>query len=725
MKSPLIKIICIFFTSTFLNTLSANQPSGDIIGRIYDTTDNTGLAGVNIELIDTFLGTASDSDGNFRLRGIPVGIYQIRFTRIGYSPLIDTIRVQPSQTIRYDAALTPTTLKSPQLVVTGEKRSVRIQESTVSIGTVSDAEFRLRMPVTIDEVLPVQSGVQMVGGQVNIRGSSGYSRGAGSRVLVLVDGIQVLASDNDGIYWNALPSNNIQRVEILKGPGSALYGSNALGGVINIITKPISDSSQTTLRFQTGIYSLPGYSAWQWTDKPLLTNSVNIDHEMYLGSVGLRIGLQRESSDGYTQNGWFQRWVATGKFTHAPSAQSSWNGRAYLVHDAHGAFTQWRNANDPFQVPQESLGDYITNDHFQAALGYTHVASPDLSHTWRTIYFRKGFRNHQHDNNDYSISRMLSTEWQTDYQHSSTHYLTGGVQYTAENIQADIWGNHNGFKAAGYLQDEWKPNQLTRLVFGLRADFARVDSRQGFIQINPKVSLNHLLTANWSLRASVGRGFRTPSISEQYINTNQYIFRINPNPDLKAEISWSGEIGTHYERGTMTLDISAFVSRFYEFIEPVQNPGTGTISFENITDAQIAGLEISASGKIPWLPIRPELSYTFLHPRDITQDTVLAYRHEHTVNVITQFAISEQIYWSIEYQYRSKIQRVKVYPENPLTGADSRVPVHLWNIHAFFRPSDNLTLRVSAINLLSYSYVTIERNIGQPLHIRLGFDYTF
>lgn len=707
-----------------MSVVDAQQSPGIVTGTVTDSISGDPLEGVNIVVLGTVMGTATGSDGDFRLTHLPAGSYALRFSMIGYAIRTESVQVNPGSTITLNLRLHPTALQSPQLVVTGEKRSVQVTESPVSIGTISTSEIQLRMPATINEILPYQPGVQMIGGQVNIRGSSGYTRGAGSRVLVLIDGMPVLASDSDGMYWDVIPTSDIQRVEILKGPGSALYGSNALGGVVNIITRPITHS-RTTFQGQGGLYSFPSYTSWQWRTAPLLTGQWHASHEQRNGSIGYRIGLGQQSSAGYYQNGWYRRGSVDGKVAYDPSENTHWDGRLFLIRGIHGVFTQWRNANQPFNAPLETLGDYLTIHQFQAALTYKKMVSSRLAHTWRTTYYRKAFQNYQHDNNDYSTSHILTSEWQTDYQISDSHLLTAGIQTSLESIIANVWGDHTGVIFAGYLQDEWRLSPLLRIVFGLREDVSRIDQYATRSQLNPKLGLNYHLTDKWSVRASLGRGFRSPSIAERFTETTQNIFQIVPNPDLRPELSISGELGTHYEGTNFRADLALFSSRFTDFIDPVRDPATGTISFRNITDASITGIDLNTEFQIPGLPVQQMVGYTYLDPRDLSQHQILAYRHRHSVVTATKLLVSQRSMLSIEYQFRSKIQRVQVYPMNPLTGADQRVPIHLWSLHGFYRFSKDLTCRLSITNLFQYYYVMFERNMGPPRQLQLGLAYTW
>ncbi|HSH27698.1 MAG TPA: hypothetical protein VK972_08055 [Wenzhouxiangella sp.] len=90
-----------------------------------------------------------------------------------------------------------------------------------------------------------------------------------------------------------------------------------------------------------------------------------------------------------------------------------------------------------------------------------------------------------------------------------------------------------------------------------------------------------------------------------------------------------------------------------------------------------------------------------------------------------EIPISRTIYFGVDYQYRSKIQRVQLFPYNPKTGADKFVPIHLWSLTAYFQPTKQLTLRLSLENAFQYYYVMIERNMGAPRQVKLGVEYTF
>ena len=130
----------------------------------------------------------------------------------------------------------------------------------------------------MEDALRYVPGINMVDDQISIRGSSGYSRGTGSRVLLALDGLPFYTGDTGETIWEAIPTTEIKRVEIIKGAASSLYGSSAIGGVINAISRDISPYPVTTLNGFTGLYDQPYYQGWNWSGEMRPFNGLTIAH---------------------------------------------------------------------------------------------------------------------------------------------------------------------------------------------------------------------------------------------------------------------------------------------------------------------------------------------------------------------------------------------------------------------------------------------------------------
>ncbi|MDP6777789.1 MAG: TonB-dependent receptor plug domain-containing protein, partial [Candidatus Latescibacteria bacterium] len=182
-------------------------------------------------LLGTGLGSITDPDGNYRLSGLPPGSYDVSVSMLGYAPeLRRRIQVPPTGSVHLEVGLRPTALDLLALVVSASKRPRSFVDAPTSVSLISSEDLESHNAISLDESLDTVPGVHMVSGQVNVRGSSGYSRGTGSRVLLLIDGFPALSADNGEVKWDAIPMDQIQRVEVIKGAGSALYGTGALGG---------------------------------------------------------------------------------------------------------------------------------------------------------------------------------------------------------------------------------------------------------------------------------------------------------------------------------------------------------------------------------------------------------------------------------------------------------------------------------------------------------------
>ena len=111
---------------------------------------------------------------------------------------------------------------------------------------------------SLDEALPFAQGVTFNAGQMDIRGSTGIARGVGSRVLMLLDGHRMLGGVSSAIDFGVLPILDVERIEIVKGPHSTLWGTNAMGGVVNVITRPLVVEAESVVRGYYGVFDTPG-----------------------------------------------------------------------------------------------------------------------------------------------------------------------------------------------------------------------------------------------------------------------------------------------------------------------------------------------------------------------------------------------------------------------------------------------------------------------------------
>lgn len=720
-------ILSLMFIFLLLFSLANAQKKtyGALTGTIKDIETKEPLVGANLIFSGTTLGTMSDLEGNFSLSKVPVGKYKIKATIIGYKSSEQEIEIQWQKTTTIQFELRETVLEMPALVVTAGKKAQSFQDVPNSVSLITTKEIERRSSTYLDEVLEYTPGVNVLEGDVNIRGSSGFSLGAGSRVLLLVDGIPMMPGDSGDIKWDIIPLSQIDRVEVVKGAGSALYGSYALGGVINIISKEPSATPSTEIKLSAGIYDKPYYADWDWTERQRYYSQIDVTHSRKFKNVALLVSGGQYNTTGYQQNGENVTWNLLGRADIKFDSQSKLILQSNYSTAEYGEIFQWRNQNDVYEMPVTSIGDWVTSTKFSFNGVFNQLINQKFTYKLRTSYFQNYWKHHYHDNDDYSGAKKLGFEFQGDYILNSRHSFTFGTEGIYDITNSAMFGDHNGTTLAGFFQDEIHLTSLITATAGLRYDYHYVDTGVEDNQINPKLGFAYKPTLFTTIRSSVGRGFRSPTMAEMFTNTTTSGFKVVPNPDLKAEKAWSYEVGINQILNeNILLDIAAFHNDYENFIEPERDE-QNTVMFVNAPRARIRGFE--AMIKSSWWKkrVNSSISYTFLDPKYVTRDGTflwwfeeltgekkpaasfsdpLAYRPQQLLTFSLNFDLGN-IEAGVDYRFVSRLDSVKVYPDEdrvPQKVLDSRLNCHVGKI----------TIAVKINNLLNYNYAQIERNMA-------------
>ncbi len=694
------------------------QRYGSVAGTVLSAHNRQPIPGASVMLDGTLLGAATDARGNFVLTRVPPGRYTVKVSMIGFVTASRAgVEVRAGERTELVIALEETVIEAPSVVVTASKRYQEIADSPVSVSVVSQARLSQIAEFNLEQILQYAPGVNFMGSQVNIRGSSGYSHGAGTRVLYLVDGVPILPGDSGDIKWDLLSPAQIDHIEIVKGAGSALYGSSAMGGVINVITKEPSPRPTTQVRLLAGFYDQPAYRQWRWTDRLLHFNETSVSHSRRFNGGGLVLAGGRTQSLGYRENGNLLRYNLTAKVGWRFSPQvhlgltGNWNGSKY------GSSFMWQSQNHPLQAPREAVGDKVKSWKANLNAVYRHALSERLGLKARLSYFRNRWENFFHDNNDYSAAQKVGFEVQTDFLPGGGQALTAGVEGTFDWVESTMFDNHDAYNLAFYLQDELKLPWRLQLTIGGRFDLSHIDIGMDDRQLSPKVGLVWKARQGTTVRLSSGRGFRAPSVAERFPDVVVSGLRVVPNLKLKAESGWSHEVGLNQQiTGAVLADIAFFHSQYRDLIEP-EPDASGTVRFINVTEARIRGIEASLQASFWQGRLTPALSYTFLDPWDVTADDYLAYRARHLFTGTFTFS-SGPFRIGIDYRYVSRLERVKVYPR------DKRVPQKVADVRLGYRLFGT-EIGFDVGNLFNYNYTQVERTLMPIRHYTVTLSRTF
>jgi iron complex outermembrane receptor protein len=708
--------------------LAVRTEAAEIHGRVVSKSDGEFLAGVSIRLTGTLRGTTTDADGEFHLRDIEPGTYGLTISCVGFGrEVIGGLVLAEGDSLFRVIELTAVAIQTEPVVVIASKREQSIQEVPISVSLMESRAIEERNFPSVEDAMRYVPGVNVVDAQVSIRGSSGYSRGAGSRVLMLVDGIPLLTADTGELNFETIPVGQVDRLEVSKGAGSALYGSNALGGVINVITRPIPHEPETRVRLYGGLYASPSYPEWDWGGGTRFMDGETFTHGRRIGDTGLLLSASRTADEGYRQNDYRKRLNGYAKVKHDFSPNSALTGTFNIMHQERGSFLNWKDLSNALVPPDVQQGDWIQSDRFFLSGQYQHVESTDLMITGRGIWYHNLFKDNIDTVTHQSRSDMYRGEGQATWTVHQDHILTFGVEGNAEVVEADLFGDRTGAGFGIYVQDEISFSPSLQLTLGARFDYQDLDSLESDSELSPKVGLMYSPWAGSRFRASAGRGFRSPTAAEAFVTTMLSIITIVPNPALQSERSVSYEVGLNQVLGEIMLfDLALFQTDFSNLIEPRFISGT-TGQFTNVTRARIRGLEANLAAGFLSRRLVFNLGYTLTDPRDLTEDDVLKYRHRHLVylNGTFQHGI---VLVGVDFRYLSEVERIDEEFAAVIPDADERVPISVVDVRAGVDFTENglpLSLILNIKNLFQYNYVEFIGNLAAPRSFILTLETAF
>ncbi|HEX7072244.1 MAG TPA: TonB-dependent receptor [Rhodothermales bacterium] len=742
MNGTLALALVLLFVST-----PVRAQTGVIAGRVEDESAAP-IPGAQILLEGTNTGTAAEDDGGFLIAGLPPGEHALLVSALGFQRHHETVVVVAGDTTRVRVALTEQPLESAEVIVTAVRRPQASVLVPLSVSVLSRDDLLSRNVRSLDEALRYVPGVQMAENQVNIRGSSGFSYNVGSRVLLLVDGVPLLGPETGGVPFDALPMPQVARIEVVKGPGSALYGSGALGGIINVITRDFPERPETSVSVFAGVHDPVRHRQWRdkWSGAEVYRGlgGGSFTHARRFGrQAGGWLHAAYRRDRGYLRLAADEVFQAYAKLGWEPTSAVSLRLLGGITARERDAFLYWGGIDDPLNpgnldlLAPGSSDATGTNDNRSIQVGILptvrHALSPRFVHTLRLRYFLVQIR----PIDEFGKSRPLEKgtsgfrfggEWQLDWSPSGGGFLTAGISADANAARSEFFrGADGGYvlaqpEFAAFAQYERQLGRRWSLLGGLRLDAYQIDTVTTSTRLSPRFSLSYSVASASTIRASFGRGFRVPGIAERYID-NQDFFPFFPNHRLRPELSTGYEIGYRLERPASTpwlnLDAALFWNDFEGLVEPtfVTDPdASGTarpgFQFVNVTRARIRGGEVSVDAEIAPGGVL-KLAYTFLWTRDLDADQALAFRSPHLLKTSLDWSLTRSLRAGVDYRFSSKPQRVDSDFAKFVRDAELMVSQHVVDVRASWSWS-HFVLAALVTNALDYYYVERPAYLAPP-----------
>lgn len=728
MSFQLKKILLVVLISAFSCQIGFAQKFGILSGKVLEE-NGAPLIGANVRIEKTLFGSATTVKGTFRITKVPIGEISIRISMIGYkTKLIENVLIKPNEETNVEVRLKQSPIETSEVVVTASKYEQKISEIPVSVNLITSFDLSKKNIIEFDDALRYVPGVNVTYDQISIRGSNGYSRGAGSRVMILFDGVPLFSGDTGEIIFQIIPIHEIERVEIVKGSGSALYGSSAMGGVINIISKETSGNPIYYFKTYAGIYDKPYYDEWNWSDRTRMFNGLVLSHSRKIGDLGVNLSFFRYENDSYRMNNFTKRYNLFLKSKYNFSASENLSLLVNMITYNSGNFVFWRDSRNALEPPADDIGQTIDAFRFNSHLIYQKAFSHNFLVSGKLSLFHNDWRDLTESKNQ-SKSDVIRSEVQANYLINENNTLTTGIEANVSRVQSNIFSDPVAYGSAFFTQDEFKLFKNFKATVGSRFDYQKVDTAVSEFQYNPKVGFNFSVTDDLFLRASVGRGYRAPSSAELFTTTSVGGLNVIPNPNLKSESSWSFELGGNYTYSNLfKIDAAVFQNEYYDLIEPGFD-FKGEIVFDNITRARIQGLETQLEINLLHNHWDLNFGHTYLWARDLKMNSFLKYRPRHLfyLNSIWKYDFIEL---GIDFRYWNRIETIdqEFVQLNLIKDGDLRDKVLVTDIHLkldLIHLGFPARAYFSVNNLFNYNYVELIGNVAPIRHFIFTIEGLF
>jgi outer membrane receptor for ferrienterochelin and colicins len=687
------RFLCLALLLIASTTIMA-QDIGTVIGVVLDENGDP-LKGAQITIRQSKLGAVAADNGRFEIKTVPVGYRQVIASMTGYSSAYKTIFIAARKETRVELTLKQVAIEMPgievedsipRVSVTATIVPIELKKVPAAVEIITAETLQEMGAMTVADAMMEARSTYLQGDED--RGISASLRGLRSnQTLVMINGRRIAAGIRDNVNLDDLPAAMIERIEIVRGPSSALYGSDAMGGVVNIITrKPTED-------MVAGLSMRYGQSKYGESSNPFIKGYMS-ERAGKLG-YSLYAAFDREASfDRYKETSW----------TDGDNKNMRSGGMEFSIdvtgrHLVQGGFER-------SVVKRKGIRPYFwgdgrrvdDNDRKSLFMEYNYVVPERAELLVRVNYnkfntgvaiypevYGQDFNPYTLTDSDYRLYQNLyQFETRFSYTFSDGNYLSIGAESRQEKRE-DNKQDYDVDNNAVFIQDVLQPFDQILFVLGARYD----DHSQFGSTFSPKASGTLSILDNLRLKSSFGRGVRAPSIYELHFDSPTKESLIRSNPDLEEETSNSWEVGVEGNIGRISGDVRFFRNDISDMITPV-NIGFDSLSvgftgaklgipwvrpllqLKNIEKAMSQGFELGATLKITdWLTFTDDL--TLVETKDKTTDRRLLNKPDLLNTAVLRF---EKKDWALKAGARLSSVGTRIITDN--YKADGYSLVHLF-----------------------------------------------
>lgn len=557
-----------------LAAMAQRQTDANILGHVVDAVSGEHMAYVTVSLQGTTLGATTDATGHFHMANCPEGRHTLTVHAIGYRQAELSVLLERNNTLEVNIEMQPDIIELNQVVVTATQHATSRSETPAVVGVVGSERLEAVSAVNLSEGLRFETGVRVENTCQNCGANEVRINGLGGAYSQVLIDSHPLNSALSGVYLlEQLPSAMIDRVEILRGGGSALYGSSAVAGVINVITKePLRNMAEVgnTTR-------LVGGQRMDWN------NTFNASVVSDSRRTGLFIfGHNRQRTpydhdgDGYSEIGLLKaRMVGFRGYVRT----SDYSKLGVEYHNLH----EFRRGGDRFDLPSPMAHISEGAEH--------DIHSGSIKWDWFSVNGRQNlsfFASAQHVDRQsyygergddepfgtaYGYTTDLTANYGARFSHRFSHLLflpaelTAGLEHTLDRLADRTLAPSDTLKQqvgtlSAYVQNEWK-GYLWTLLVGARADKHSLIDR---LVLSPRLNVRFAPSEHLVLRTGYSSGFRAPQVYDEDLHVGAVageLYRITNADSLRMERSLSLNASADFCFHVGGLEADLLVEGFY------------------------------------------------------------------------------------------------------------------------------------------------------------------
>jgi outer membrane receptor for ferrienterochelin and colicins len=587
----------------------------NVIGHVIDKGTGQHLPFMSIMVKGTTMGTHTDATGHFFLKNLPVGRHVLVASGVGYRKQEKEVEFVANQTIEVDFELEEDAMMLGSVVVSASRSETNRAEAPVIVNVLTSRVFAQTNSTTLSDGLSFQPGLRVETNcqncgfqQVRINGLDGpYSQ-------ILIDSRPVFSS-LAGVYGlEQIPVNMIERVEVIRGGGSALFGSSAIAGTINIITR---EPSANTIAVTNTTRLIGGTSPDLQTG--FNASVVSDDHKtgmVIFGSSRQRSAYDHDG-DGFTELTAIRAGNIGFKGYHRMNLYNR------ITAEYHNLSEYRRGGNLITRPPHEAdvaeqlehnihtggvRFDRFSKDFMHKLMAYTSAQYID-----RSSYFGAG-----QDPDAYGITSDLSVVSGVQYNYSLKRLLfmpaevTAGAEYNLNDLHDQALGYGRDLKqtvhiASAFLQNEWKTDKWS-ILLGARLDKHNMMNDP---VVSPRISLRHSLRETINLRASYATGFRAPQAHDEDLHMaiaggEAIVIRLTPNlrPETSQSVSLSADLYHNFNTVQNNLLIEGFYTILHDafVLEEMGTDPAGFLILERVNGSGVVVKGVNLEGRVVTSP---------------------------------------------------------------------------------------------------------------------------